>query len=198
MRTCSEARPRSPGSTRSFRAVRTWWRGRAPTTTTCIVVTPCLQSLWIPRSDLLVPRSQGLSLTRERPQLTTASRADGHGLAVCKIASGPCPFSRRRLSSAAKAATSPRNLVTASEPGRTRPDHSAPAVPRADGVVRQSRSNGRADGGRNRAYAARCGTRLSLAAEVCGMRTRGHLREPGIEVWLEPQLPRDSSLWIEQ
>jgi hypothetical protein len=25
-----------------------------------------------------------------------------------------------------------------------------------------------------------------------------HLRGPGIEVWLEPQLPRDSSLWIEQ
>jgi hypothetical protein len=24
------------------------------------------------------------------------------------------------------------------------------------------------------------------------------LRGPGIEVWLEPQLPRDRSLWIEQ
>jgi hypothetical protein len=25
-----------------------------------------------------------------------------------------------------------------------------------------------------------------------------HLRGPGIEVWLEPQLPRDRFLWIEQ
>jgi hypothetical protein len=23
-----------------------------------------------------------------------------------------------------------------------------------------------------------------------------HLREPGIEVWLEPRLPRDRSIWI--
>ena len=26
----------------------------------------------------------------------------------------------------------------------------------------------------------------------------GRVREPGIEVWLEPQLPRDRSLWIKQ
>jgi hypothetical protein len=30
------------------------------------------------------------------------------------------------------------------------------------------------------------------------LRPIAHLREPGIEVWLEPRLPRDGSLWIQE